>query len=789
MAKRQKIQPSPIAPVSADPAAGLTWEQVRHRSEGGWSNRTSTNGGLSEKEIVLQHIFTYFNLIFVILAAILVVCGCSVKNMTFLIVVVINTVIGIVQQIRAKRAVEKLTLVAAHPVKTVRDGALQEIPSAQLVRDDIVEFSAGSQICADGVLRTGQLQVNESLVTGEADLVTKNPGDSLLSGSFVAAGRGRAQLTAVGDAAFAARLAAEAKANPAAAKSEMMRSLDKLIQIVGFGLIPIGLMLFYQEFAVLKLGLSSSGESTVAALVGMIPEGLYLLTSVALAVSAIKLAKKRVLVQDMNCIETLARVDVLCVDKTGTITEPVMTVEDILPLTENVPLETVLTTLYGSAEPDNDTARALHERFSGEGWPCVRRIPFTSRTKWSGCVTEGHGSYLCGAPEWILGSRYPELAGEITPWLQRGCRVLLLAGYGAEPTPELDPELVTPLALILISNPIRPSANAIFRYFAQQKVEIKVISGDNPAAVSHVAQRAGIENAQNYIDASRLNAPEDFRDAVRKYAVFGRVTPDKKKLLIQALHEEGHTVAMTGDGVNDVLALREADCGIAMASGSEAACHVAKMVLLDSDFSAMPGIVDEGRRVINNIQRSASLFLVKNIFAAGIALFSLVLGWPFPLDPIHFTVISTLTIGTPSFFLALEPNYALVKGRFLPQVMKNALPGGLTNLLVVIPAQLAAGAAGFSESQTATLCTAVLAVVGLLVLLRLCRPMSLFRGALFSAMAAGLVLCFTLLGGFLELSMDNLVALRLLPLAALAIGIYFGLWALVSWLEKLLTKK
>ncbi len=754
--------------IQVDPKRGLTAQEALERAQAGLSNQVTTGTGKTEKQIILHNCLTFFNMVFLVLAVVLLVCGSSIKNLTFLIIVVINTVIGCVQEIRANRAVEKLTLMAAQDVKTVRDGRMVLLKSHEVVRDDIVEFAPGDQICADGIVRTGELWVNESLITGEADAIVKHPGDPLMSGSFVVTGRGLAQLTQVGDNAFAAKLSAEAKANPTCAKSEMMRSLDRLIQVVGFALIPIGIVLFYQEYASLKLGLTESAEATVAALVGMIPEGLYLLTSVAMAASAIKLTRQRVLVQDMNCIETLARVDVLCVDKTGTITEPRMEVENVVPLSDMKPerLEMVLTALYGVHEPDNDTARALHEMFQGTcDWKCSRWIPFTSQTKWMGAVFAGQGAFVSGAPEYIMGNRYEQVRGEVESWSATGYRVLLIAGYDGIPD-ELRPELVTPLALVLLTNRIRPEAPETFRYFAEQGVSIRVISGDNPATVSDVARRAGIPNAQDYIDAGELESDEDYLDAIERYTVFGRVKPDQKKRLVQAFHKRGHTVAMTGDGVNDVLAMREADCGIAMASGAQAASQVSQLLLLDSDFSAMPGIVSEGRRVINNIQRAATLFLVKNIFSLGLSLLSFFTNWPYPLVPLHLSAISALTIGVPSFFLAMEPNYERVRGRFITGVLRRAFPGGLTNIFVVLMAQAYMSVFGLSLEQTSTISAAILAVVGMLVLFQVCKPMDTFRRVIWWVMAAFLVMCFTLLGTLLELRTGS-VSTRLVMLTLL----------------------
>ena len=776
-----------------DPQQGLSLAQAKLRLDNGWGNKANDSSARTEKQIILENCLTFFNLVFIVLAALLLLAGSSVIKLTFLVVVIVNTVIGCVQEIRAKRAVDKLTLVAAQTVKVIREGAACCLRSDLLVRDDIVEFDSGDQICADGVLRTGQLQVNESLITGEADAIVKNPGDTLKSGSFVIAGRGRAQLTQVGDDAFAARLSAEAKKDPKAAKSEMMRSLDRLIKVIGFALIPIGIVLFYQEFTVLKLGLQVSAEATVAALVGMIPEGLYLLTSIALAASSMKLTKKRVLVQDMNCIETLARVDVLCVDKTGTITEPVMEVDNIVPLTQDPPeyLEAILTALYGGREPENDTGKALSQMFGGPSqWECTKYIPFTSEVKWSGGVFEGQGAFLAGAPEFILGSRYEELRETVEGWSAAGYRVLLAARYDGDPVPgALQPEKLMPLALVLLTNRIRPEASDTFAYFANQGVCIKVISGDNPTTVAEVARRAGIENADRYIDAGVLETDEDFLNAAEAYTVFGRVTPDKKRRLIRAMKEQNHTVAMTGDGVNDVLAMKDADCGIAMASGAQAASQVARLVLLDSDFAAMPAIVGEGRRVINNIQRAATLFLVKNIFSLGLALLSMLTEWPYPLEPQHLSVISALTIGVPSFFLAMEPNYERVSGRFITGVLRRAFPGGLTNIFVILAAQAFMVAFALPLEQISTVCTAILAVVGMLVLFQVCKPFDKFRRRIWFAMAAALIGCFTLLGGIFELRIGS--AAVLLVMATLLImtpTVFFAIQRLFDWGDKIYAK-
>ena len=743
-----------IEPLHVDPERGLSAQQVQDRLDAGLHGGTAQGAGLSEREIILRHCLTFFNFIFIFLAVLLLIGRSSPKNMGFLGVVIINTVIGIVQEIRAKRAVEKLSLVARRPVKVIRDGATLSVDPERIVRDDIAEFGQGDQICADGILRAGELHVNESLLTGEEDSVDKVPGDRIHSGSLVLSGRGRVELTAVGADSGAAKLSREAKANPRGKKSEMIRALDRLILFLGIALVPVGAILFHQEYKVLNLGLQESTEGTVAALIGMIPEGLYLLTSVALAVSAQKLSRQRVLVQDMNSIETLARVDVLCVDKTGTITEPDMVVDNVIPLGDRLPpeeLEDLLTAMYGTTEPDNATAKAMKELFSGSSsLVCSKRIPFSPETKWYGCEFEERGSFVVGAPEFLLQDR-PDSYG-IGDWASQGYRVLLLAAYASPlEAGKLDASLVTPLALVLLTGKLRPKAKETFAYFARQGVTVKVISGDNPATVSQIAQQAGIPGSECYIDAATLDTPEKLREAALHYTVFGRVTPQQKKDLVAALQKKKHVVAMTGDGVNDLLAMKQANCSIAMASGAEAASSLSSLVLLDSDFSAMPGVVAEGRRVINNIQRSASLFLVKNIFSFFLSLITLFTAWPYPLEPIHLTVISALSIGVPSFVLTFEPKYDRIKGKFLPTVLRRAFPGGLTNVFVVLICQAFMAVFGLPKEEVSTVCAAILSFVGLLVLFQVCKPFNLFRKCLWVAMAAGMLVCFTLLGDILDL--------------------------------------
>ncbi len=706
---------------------GLTAAEVEARRAAGQTNRPPQSQTRTTGEIVRDNICTYFNLVFLVLAVMLALVH-SWLNMGFLGIVFWNTLIGIVQQLRAKKTIDKLTLVSARKVRCLRDGKWCAVLSDDLVKDDVVEFGAGDQIVADAVVVDGNAQANESLITGEARAVPKERGAELRSGSFLMAGRCTARLTHVGAESYASKLTAEAQANGhKVARGEMMRSLDKLIKFIGLALIPIGVVLIWKQHWVLGLTMKETVDSTVAALIGMIPEGLYLLTSVALAVSMMRLARRKVLTRDMNCIETLARVDVLCVDKTGTITESTMQADDPLPLAENAPVSEILAAFYAGEQPDNDTGRALTARF-GQGstpWLAVRSIPFNTAYKYSAKDFGAHGCYVVGAPDVLAGSRAAEFADVLSPLLAQGRRVLLLAQYNTalpNPPAALDAAQLEFLALLPVQNRIRENAPKTFRYFAKQGVAVKVISGDDPQAVSHVAANAGIAGAERWVDATTLRSEKALAEAAETCTVFGRVTPEQKRQLVHALQRRGHTVAMTGDGVNDVLALKDADCGIAMASGAQAASQVAQLVLLDSDFAALPGVVAEGRRVINNIQRSASLFLVKNIFSFLLSIVALALPLAYPFQPLQLSLVTFATIGAPAFFLALEPNHELVRGRFLRNVLRAALPGGMTDFLLVFCVQGFGYAFDIPSEMVGTICTFVILCVGLQVLWGVCIP-------------------------------------------------------------------
>ena len=677
----------PIRRCIPDYHMGLYEEEILEREEGGWTNLPVDPPSKTTKEIIHDNIFTYFNLIFAILGLLLILVG-AFRDLTFLPVIILNTLIGIVQEVRAKNVLDKMTMLHAPKATVVRNGRKRVIAVEDLVIDDIVIFKAGNQICADAIVEHGEVQVNESLLTGEADEITKHKGDMLMSGSFIVSGECHARLEKVGADSYISRLTLEAKAMKDGEQSEMIRSLDKLVKCVGIAIIPIGFILFIQSFFLNDEGFRSSVTAMVAAVIGMVPEGLYLLASVALAVSAVRLAKQKVLLHDMKSIETLARVNVLCVDKTGTITENTMKVQG-LRATRHYNKETMppLKGLIGdfahAMSRDNITMEAVQAYFQkSTGRKAQKITSFSSEYKYSSATFE-ESSYVLGAPEFVLRDDYPAYEEEIEKEASKGYRVLVFGNCEETPDGRALRGKVTPLAYIMLANPIRKEAPQTFAYFEEQGVEVKVISGDNPVTVSEVAKKAGIAGADDFVDAATLTTEEEIRQAVQKYTVFGRVTPSQKRQFVKALKSAGHTVAMTGDGVNDVLALKDADCSIAMASGSDAAAQASQLVLLESDFSCMPSVVLEGRRVVNNIQRSASLFLVKNMFSFLLAIFSAVFMITYPLEPSQVSLISMFTIGVPAFFLALEPNKSMIKGHFLTNVFLKALPAALTDVLAV----------------------------------------------------------------------------------------------------------
>lgn len=735
----------PTTRYRPDHQTGLTAQQVQEHRMHGWTNQPVDPPSKTTKEIIQENVFTYFNLIFLVLAVLLCLVG-SFRDLTFLPVIVLNTLIGIIQETRAKKVLDNLTMLNAPHAMVIRDGKKSQINAEDLVVDDIVIFEAGNQVCADAEVCAGEVQVNESLLTGESDEITKRKGDQLMSGSFIVSGQCHARLDKVGADSYISRLTLEAKAMQNTEQSEMIRSLDKLVKWVGVAIIPIGIILFIQAFVFQGEGFRSSVTSMIAAVIGMIPEGLYLLASVTLAVSSIRLAQKKVLLHDMKCIETLARVNVLCVDKTGTITENTMEVQDVIPTKEYEegelrPLSELLGDFTAAQSSDNITMEAMKRYFKiASGKKAVAKTGFSSASKYSS-VTFEEASYVLGAPEFVLKEQYENYEEAISAHASKGARVLVFGTAKEEPDGKPLKEAVTPLAYVLLANPIRQEAKETFTYFAEQGVEVKVISGDNPLTVSEVAKEAGIAGAERYVDASTLHTEEEMRAAVLNNAVFGRVTPNQKRKFVQILKEEGKTVAMTGDGVNDVLALKDADCSIAMASGSDAAAQASQLVLLESDFSCMPEVVLEGRRVVNNIQRSASLFLVKNIFSFLLSLVSFVFMFTYPLEPSQISLISMFTIGVPAFFLALEPNKNIIKGHFLTNVFLKALPAALTDVLAVGALVIFGRTFGVSSADISTAATMLLSIVGFMILYTISAPMNVLRGVILGGCIVGLLFC------------------------------------------------
>lgn len=784
------------------PIIGLTSEEVRERIDKGLTNHTDISTQKTVGQIVKSNLLTYFNLIFLILTVLLCIVG-SFRNLTFLPVIIGNTVIGIFQELRAKKTLDKMSMLNAPHSIVVRDGEQQKIQSEELVKDDIIILSAGNQICADATVLSGSISVNEALLTGESDEIKKKSGDGLMSGSFVVSGQCYAKLDKVGNESYISQLTAQAKAMGDGEQSEMIRYINKLVKWVGIIIIPVGIILFCQAYIMNGETFKKSVVSMVAAVLGMIPEGLYLLTTVALALSTIRLAKKQVLLHDMKSIETLARVDVLCVDKTGTITEPGMQVTELVisgrcgdAEMDKRAFAHLLADYSAVIEDNNATMEAIRayvakNEIEKGSRTLLKTQPFTSANKYSK-VSFVEGDYMLGAPEFIMKDKYEDISEEIEEYQSKGYRVLLMAEQsgssamadtenaadtdksgqqapgvkGAADMASSRAGMVSPIGYIVLSNPIRENAESTFTYFKEQGVAIKVISGDNPATVSEVAKRAGIDGAENYVDASTLASEKDITEAVDKYTVFGRVTPKQKQLIVRALQKQKHTVAMTGDGVNDILAMKDADCSIAMASGSEAAAQAAQTVLLDSDFGRMPYVVFEGRQVVNNIQRSASLFLVKNIFSLLMAIFSAIFAITYPLEPSQISLISMFTIGLPGFLLALEPNRNRIEGNFMVNVMLKALPAGLTDVLSVGALVICGQVFNLPSEDIATAGTMLLAVVGFMIIIKISHPFNKMKYGVLLINIVGLLFCGLFLGRLFAIeSISNICFLLMVVFA------------------------
>lgn len=775
----------PLTRVQADPGTGLSAAQVKERLACHADNYKVESSTMSVSDIVKSNVFTYFNLVFAIIAVLLSIVG-AWRDMLFLPIIVANTCIGIIQEIHSKKVLDKLSILNAPQSVVIRDGKKAKISADKLVLDDVVEFTAGSQIPADAKVIDGELQVNESLITGESDEITKRAGDQLLSGSFVVSGKAYARLEKVGKDSYISKLTLQATKSKKGEQSEMIRSLDYLIMVMGIIIIPIGIALFVQSFIYNEGTLHDSITGMVAAIIGMIPEGLYLLSSVAMAVSSVRLAQKKVLIHDMKCIETLARVNVLCVDKTGTITEPGMHVYEVelLDGVDEDATTKILADVVRAQNRDNATMEALQAHFTENGGMHAKEVfSFSSETKFSGAIMEDGKSYVIGAPEFVLRSQFEEYQEQIAEYSSKGYRVLVFGEYEGTLTKKPLTEPVVPMGFVMLANPIRKGAKETFTYFAENEVEIKVISGDNPLTVSVIAKEAGIANAERYVDASVLKTKSDYYNAVEEYTVFGRVTPNQKRMLVQALKAHKKTVAMTGDGVNDVLALKDADCSVAMASGSDAASNVSQLVLLDSDFSRMPSVVAEGRRVVNNIERTAALYIVKNIFSMLLAVFSVILLLDYPLEPTQVSLISMFTIGIPSFILALEPNKNPIRGHFLTNVLVKALPAGLTDFIVVSGLVIFCREFSVDLDCLSTSCTILVAIVGFMILYRIAKPMNVGHIIMMIGVIAGWLFCMLFVSKFFAItSISKQCAMLMIVFAIITEPALRYLSAAVEWI-------
>lgn len=765
-----------------DPDQGLTPQQVEQRMREGLHNGDSGVKSKTEAQIIRENVFTFFNLLNFALALAVILVG-SPRSALFMGVIFSNIVIGSFQGIRAKHTIDKLSLISSPKANVVRGGQRAVVPVEEVVLDDILLYAAGNQICADATVAAGECEVNESLLTGESDPVLKHPGDPLLSGSFVVSGSCYAQVEHVGAENYANKIAGEAS-GVKKRNSEIMNSIDFIVKIIGFAILPIGGLLFWKQYFVLGDTFQNSVVSTAAAMVGMIPEGLVLLISLAFAVSVLKLSARKTLVQDMYCVETLARVDVLCLDKTGTITEGSMQVDELCPFggftEEN--MREALTALIHNLDDSNPTFLALKDYLPESSlWKAAEAVPFSSARKWSGAYFPGRGCYVMGAGEFILGAGFAAVRAQTERASQNGQRVLLLARSDMPFDGKALSGQIVPMGLVLISDKIRKEAPGTLRYFADQGVDLKVISGDNAVTVANIARKAGLDHAEKYVDATTLHTDEDIRRAVREYAVFGRVTPQQKLAFVKALKEDGHTVAMTGDGVNDVLALKEADCSVAMASGSDAARTVSNLVLLDSNFASMPVVVQEGRRSINNLQRSSSLFLVKTIFSALIGVLFIFINYTYPFEPIQQTLISSLTIGVPSFILALEPNHDRLRGKFINNVIRMCIPAALTMTANIVVLCALAEPWGMTSAETSTMAVIMTAMTGFFMLFKVSAPFNTLRGLLFWGLLAVFMLAFLFFGWFfalVDMSLPMLIAL--LPLLLFAIVFMLAMLHLVD---------
>ena len=757
---------------------GLTDAEVAERVAEGRTNANTDVKTKSVRQIVAEHALTLFNGVNLALALLVLVTG-QYRNMLFMCVVGANLLIGVTQEIRAKRMVDRLTILTQKEVTVIRGCGERQLPPSELVADDLMRLAHGDQVPADAVIVDGFVSMNESLLTGEAKPVSKGPGDELLSGSFVDAGSLVARVTRVGAEGYAARINAEAK-YVKAVRSEIQDTLRAIIRLGTVVLVPLGLGLFLRSVLMDAGSLNDAILTSVAAVIGMIPQGLVLLTSSVLAIATFRLGRRMVLVQQAYCVETLARVDTLCLDKTGTITTGEMEVASVVAASGSDvgSVASALATIVSANEADaNETARAILRYAAEKGLdpvPVLRAVPFSSARKYSGCVTADGRALVMGAAAFVLGPERAREADALTSAFDATERVLVVGECASFSGDDAIEGGVCLLGCVAIRDEIRPTAPDTMRYFLEQGVELRVISGDDPRTVSAIAERAGVPHAERYVDASTLDTPEKLDAAVDAARVFGRVTPQQKRDLVQALHRRGRIVAMTGDGVNDVLALREADCSVAMASGSAAARNVSEIVLADNDFAHMPEVVAEGRRSINNLQRSASLFLVKTVFTAALALVCIVMP-PYPFIPIQMSLLSTAVIGIPSFVLALEPNHERVRGSFLANVLARSLPASAAILAALFSELVVGRALNHSFDEISTVCTILVAFVGVALIWRISQPLTALRAALLALIIAIVALGCTVFASFFEI-MDLTGSMGVVIVVAGLVAVAFFNW-------------
>lgn len=773
-----------IVRVNADPSIGLSVEQVIERINKGHVNKTTNNNVKTYASIFFTNLCTFFNILCLAVGVSLIIAG-SFKNLVFLLVAFLNTAIGIFQEIRAKRTIEKLSLLTAPTAKVVRGGSEYEITTAEVVIDDIMVLKNGKQIVADAIIVEGSVEVNESLLTGESINIKKNVGDILYSGSFISSGSCKARVDKVGENCYVEQLSQKAKQYKKP-KSELFNSLNLTIKVIGFILIPIAIGMYINNYMQTGGSFSETMEKSAGAVIGMIPSGMFLLCSIALTLSVIRLAQRKALVQDLYCVEMLARVNVLCLDKTGTITDGTMKVYNFIELQNKsgMTLKRIMGSFLSAQNDNNQTSQSLVNYFGyNKELKPIATLPFSSTRKLSAVSFDGLGTYILGAPEFVLPNlKEGKVQDMIEQYAKDGYRVLVFANCAGTINHDNLPNTNrTPVAVIVLEDRIREDAIETIKWFRDNDVKIKIISGDNPLTVAEIAKRVGVDDTESFINLEGLNNAQVI-SAANKYTVFGRVTPEQKAILVKAMKAQGNTVAMTGDGVNDILALKEADCSIAMASGSEAVRSVSHMVLLDSKFSSMPQAVFEGRRVINNIQKSSALFFMKTIFTVLFSIFILATGQIYPFSPSQMYMLEFFVIGIPSFFLALQPNKNRIQGRFIYNLFKNATPGALTLFINTVAIYLFVLFTQGTWDDTlliSSMATIAVTFTGLVMLLRLCRPMTTLNGVLFASMTT-ICLCLTLFASdFFEISSIGLQNVLFLIILILISGYIISICATI----------